>query len=164
MVLQIKIPSPTLFAAILLFVLVGPASAHNGAVALVHPLTGIEVDGDLSDWPEELPRHPIVRTEHGAPPRDAEDLQADFRVGYADGGRTLYVAVEVRDESVVVTQGGYWNNQDGCEVFVDVRHLRRQSNGRQDGLWGRSARYFWRGPGPLSPARTRRCTAHESGP
>ena len=29
----------------------GSAYGHNGKVALAHPVEGIRVDGDLSDWP-----------------------------------------------------------------------------------------------------------------
>ena len=36
-----------------------PVAAHNGRVALAYPVDGITVDGDLSDWPPEMIRHPI---------------------------------------------------------------------------------------------------------
>ena len=42
----------------LLYVL--PAEAHNGAVALAVPIEGIVVDGDLSDWPEDMRRYAVA--------------------------------------------------------------------------------------------------------
>ena len=52
--------------------------AHNGAVALVWPLDGITVDGDLSDWPEDLPRYELTRPEFGDPPTGPADLSANM--------------------------------------------------------------------------------------
>ena len=43
------------FALWTLCVQATPAGAHNGAVALVYPVEGIVVDGDLSEWPDHLP-------------------------------------------------------------------------------------------------------------
>ena len=37
-----------------------PLLAHNGAVAIAVPVSGIAIDGDLSDWPEDLRRYPIA--------------------------------------------------------------------------------------------------------
>ena len=36
------------------------AAAHNGAMAIAVPVAGIEVDGDLSDWPEGMRWYPVV--------------------------------------------------------------------------------------------------------
>lgn len=44
---------------ILLLLLAVPLNAHNGAVAIAVPVEGIVVDGDLSDWPEEVPWLPV---------------------------------------------------------------------------------------------------------
>ena len=45
----------------LLLLCVPPVQAHNGAVAIAVPVEGITVDGDLSDWPEEMVMSPEVR-------------------------------------------------------------------------------------------------------
>jgi len=37
--------------------------AHNGKVAIAVPVEGIVVDGDLSDWPEDMRRYPILLLE-----------------------------------------------------------------------------------------------------
>ena len=46
---------------LLLVLAVLPLQAHNGAVAIAVPVEGIVVDGDLSDWPDNLIRYPLRR-------------------------------------------------------------------------------------------------------
>ena len=108
--------------ALLLSVLALPAQAHNGQMAIALPVEGIVADGDLSDWPADAVKYPLELTEFGAPPLDEEDFQASFRVGYSELENALYVAVEVRDESVLPTFQGSWNTQDGCELYVYASH------------------------------------------
>ena len=55
------------------------------------------VDGDLSDWPADLIRYPILFQEAGAPLRSAADFSGSFRVGYDPAENALYIAVEVAD-------------------------------------------------------------------
>ena len=81
----------------LLLLTIPPAYAHNGALAIAAPLSGITIDGDLSDWPEDLERYPISMPEFGVRPRNAEDLQAAFRLGYNLTEKALYIAVEVQE-------------------------------------------------------------------
>ena len=84
----------------------------------------ITVDGDLSDWPENSTRYPIRLSEYGARPTGVEDFQAFFRVGYNLDDDSLYLAVEVSDESTVIDEKApnSWNTQDGCEVYLDLAH------------------------------------------
>ncbi|MFA6110419.1 MAG: two-component regulator propeller domain-containing protein, partial [Candidatus Latescibacterota bacterium] len=101
-----------------------PVQAHNGEVALARPLTGIVVDGELADWPDSLPRYPIFRAEYGAPPVDGADFTGWLQTGYDPEGGSVYLAIEVTDQSFVpapVRQGS-WDNQDACEIFLDPRH------------------------------------------
>ena len=101
-----------------------PARAHNGAVAVAYPVTGITVDGDLSDWPADLPLHAVELTEYGDLPTGPQDLTATFRVGYEPAANALFLAVDVVDESAVFLPEGNptWTSQDGCEVYVDQTH------------------------------------------
>ena len=101
---------------------VPPAEAHNGAVALAVPVEGIIVDGNLSDWPEDMRRYPILLPEAGVRPKDAKDFEGSFRIGYNAEEHALYVGVEVRDESpgIDTTGSASWDEEDGCEVDVDV--------------------------------------------
>ena len=83
-----------------------PLQAHRGAVAVVLPVDGIAVDGDLSDWPDGLPEYPIAALDWGLPPSSAGDLSGSFRVAFGPADGALYVAVEARDDSTVVEAPG----------------------------------------------------------
>ena len=65
----------------------------------------------------------------GDHPRDREDFEGSFRIGYNEQENALYVAVEVQDESAVLdTTGGIpWYTLDGCHVVVDAYHEERTS-------------------------------------
>ena len=118
--------------------LVRPVPAHNGAVAIAVPVEGITVDGDLSDWPEDMRRYPIALAEYGDAPTDEADYQGSFRIGFNERENALYIAVEVQDESMVIdtTAGVAWNTQDGCEVHVDVEHKEKDSPVVRYVMWG----------------------------
>jgi len=126
-----------------------PSRAHNGSIAAAVAIEGITIDGDLSDWPEGMTRHPIRRPEFGGDPASAADLTAHFRIGYSRVDNVLYVAVEVQDESVVVLEEGVggWDDQDGCELFVKADHGDRVSSRRawQYVAWGHRREVY--GPG-----------------
>ena len=118
--------------------LAAPAPGHNGRVALARPVSGIVVDGDLSDWPADSWPNPVRLTEYGQPPTDLGDLTAQFLVGYDPVAGSLYVAVDVRDQSVVGGPTGtdQWNTADGCEVVVSLRHHETNSEPLQHYVYG----------------------------
>ena len=109
---------------------VPPLHAHNGALAIAVPVEGITIDGDLSDWPAEMVRHPIPYQEDGDPLKGAEDFKGVFRIGYNVQENALYVAVEVEDESVVREAKGEarWDTQETCEIYVEVHHKRENTS------------------------------------
>ena len=81
-------------------------------------------------------RYPILLAESGTSPIDAQDFQAAFRIGYSEPEGAIFVAVEVRDESTVVDTTAKWNTQDGCEVYVSLRHEDREALVTQHVLYG----------------------------
>jgi len=99
-----------------------PSHAQNGAIAHAVSVSNIVIDGDLSDWPDDLPRNPISLVEYGEAPRDSSDFSAEFRVGFNLAENALYLALEVRDQSTVIDTSRLrnWNTQDGCELYVSV--------------------------------------------
>ena len=115
-----------------------PLSAHNGQIALAQPVEGIVVDGAFDDWPAALTSYPITAAEYGIPPQNATDLTASFRAGYDEAANILYLAVEVNDESIVVdtTATATWNNQDGCELYIDLLHRDEGSSAVQYFIYG----------------------------
>ena len=49
------------YAAVLglLFICSIPCRAHNGQTAYAIPISGITIDGNLEEWPEDLKKYPI---------------------------------------------------------------------------------------------------------
>ena len=120
-------------------------SAHNGAVAIAVPVEGITIDGDLSDWPERMREYPITNTDTGEAV-DPDDLQAFFRLGYSVSEKALYVAVVVDDQSTVIdtTAGGRLDPQDGCDVFVNLRHAEEDASAlHQYVIWGHTRKVYY---------------------
>jgi signal transduction histidine kinase/ligand-binding sensor domain-containing protein/DNA-binding NarL/FixJ family response regulator len=113
-----------------------PAASHNGAVALAHPVTGLTIDGDLSDWPEHIPAYPIALPEYGPAPTSADDFKGYFRLAYSESDAALYVAMHiVDDEQVLDSPSANWDAKDGSEVFLNLAHG-DHSAVRQFVLWG----------------------------
>ena len=112
------VPGILLSAWAISIFLAAQAQAYNGKVALVYPVENIVIDGDLSDWPEDDQKHSILLPEFGVKPHNTEDFQAFFQLGYNKAENAFYVAVEVHDDSIVANrEDGFWDNQDGCEIF-----------------------------------------------
>jgi len=109
-------------AAVILLLFPPDIRAHNGAATVAVPVAGIVVDGDLSDWPDDLEWNRLQYFTWDLL-ENSDDLQGRFAVGYSAGENALYVAVEVRDESLVVEgENPEWNAVDGCELYVDTGH------------------------------------------
>lgn len=49
------------------------AHAHNGRVRLAYPLEDITIDGDFSNWPDNLRRHLVSLAQYGVEPRGPAD-------------------------------------------------------------------------------------------
>ncbi len=82
--------------------------AHNNTIAIAVPLTDIQIDGDLTDWPNDLPIYKLRERwdskgpfdEKGALLDTSADFSPHFRVGYNLQDRSLYVAIETRDDTL----------------------------------------------------------------
>ncbi|MBT3346806.1 MAG: hypothetical protein HN404_27660, partial [Gemmatimonadetes bacterium] len=101
-------------------------------------MTGLTIDGDLSDWPSTIPVSAIAHAEYGDRPTDDDDLGAWLRAAYdAEQGR-LYIGVQVRDQSLVAdpSNPNNWQSQDGCELYVDPGHGVEESSVVQFALYG----------------------------
>ncbi|AGA28924.1 serine hydrolase [Singulisphaera acidiphila] len=121
-----------------------PSYGHNGAVAVAHPAQGIQIDGDLSDWPNDLKTYPIAQVEAGDKLAGKDDLGAHFRIAYDTREHALYVAVEAEDDSVVFDgpAEALWNTQDGCELYIDAAHAGGESLAIQYGRYGNQTQAF----------------------
>ena len=116
-----------------------PVAAHNGKVAWAYPASGIVLDGDFWDWPDGLPIYPVGHPEHGDLPRDAADLTASFRIVWDRIDSTLYLAVDVRDDSPVLGAATLfeWRQYDGLEVYFALDPEAYGANW-QESLYGTS--------------------------
>ena len=98
---------------------------HGGATAYAIPLEGITIDGKLDDWPEDMIRYPILNNRLAYGTTDIEfadlttslDLSPSFMVGFSQEKDLIYLAVIVRDDSLVVGKDNI--STDACEVYVD---------------------------------------------
>ena len=134
---------PTRIVLCLIVLLPVAATAHNGAVALAYPVENIAIDGDLSDWPEHLPYHPIAYWEKHPRPDGEDDYQGHFRVGYNRTEKALYVAVEGVDESTVLGQKAHRSSsRDGGGIVVDLPHRANDSPVHQFALSGDELRWY----------------------
>ena len=115
-------------------------------VGVVYPVAAITLDGDLSDWPADMIRYPIEQRGAGEPLAGPHDFAGEFRVGYSSSANALYVAVDVRDNSVVrqAPASPLWNVQDGIEVYL---HGQQQDAIGPTQYWYRAGQVGVFGPG-----------------
>ncbi|MEW6755248.1 MAG: two-component regulator propeller domain-containing protein [Candidatus Latescibacterota bacterium] len=101
-----------------------PVLAHSGRIALAQPVSGVTVDGDLGDWPDDLPSYPVLLPQYGALPFGPADCQASFRIAWDTSSARVLLAVEVADESLIFDgpRAPEWNSRDGCEVYLSPAH------------------------------------------
>jgi hypothetical protein len=103
-----------------------PTSAHNlGFTALAVPLDSITIDGDLSDWPKDLPAYQLGAVLKGYANYDSsdpspEDLTSWFHVAWNPEQSRLYIAVIVIDSETIL--GSTPSSTDAIELYVDGRH------------------------------------------
>jgi len=109
--------------------LAGSAHAHLGHDQAYAPvLEQIAIDGDLTDWPAQSLRYPVINHNQIYGPTDLDeadlmhssDLTAYFMVGYSPAEQLLYVAVSARDDSLVLGTNPW--DQDAVEIYVDGDH------------------------------------------
>jgi len=114
-------------------------NAHNGEVAIANSIQGIVVDAKFDDWPPTAVRYPISRVEYGDSLTSDEDMIGSFRVAFDFVNQSLYVAIEVQDDSIVLPTASQarWNNSDGCEIYIDGDHLVSTANSIQHIHYGR---------------------------
>jgi len=99
--------------------------ADNGEVAGAVPVSGIVVDGNLSDWPAGLSRHPIQMSGESKAVEQNESFAASYRAGYNSTEKALYIALEVIDDVHVVSEDAEpdnWQRFDSVIAYVDFNH------------------------------------------
>ncbi len=113
-----------------------PEKLYNNS-AYAYPVNGIVIDGDLSDWPEDMASHKILNFDRAYGPTDLDDedlsnssdCSAKFRAGYNTEEGLLYFAIEVTDDIVFTFTNQESRNirdyPDACELYLDGLHTRK---------------------------------------
>ncbi len=143
--IELKARLGAILTIVLFAVPAHPVRADNGEIARAELVSGVTVDGDLSDWPAHLVRYPIGRLQ-GEHDGD-DDFDASVRVGYDTSDGYLYVAVEVIDDIHVVGRDDLpFDQQDACIFYVDATHSPRGSGapgyivaGEEEHIWPASS-------------------------
>ena len=106
-----------------------PAVVDRAYAVDAPALTGIKIDGDLSDWPAAMPRYSL-RTllpsdnnygQGGLDKLDLTtngDLSACFSVGYDPKEQVILLAIIVRDDALIVGHKSAFDT-DAVEIFID---------------------------------------------
>lgn len=101
------------------------------SVANAPVLDGISIDGKLNDWPLAIARHAFFKiladgsqSWSGNDFSTSPDLSCVFMVGYSPAKQELYVAVVVRDDTLIVGNGSD-RDTDAIELYVDGLRNRR---------------------------------------
>jgi CubicO group peptidase (beta-lactamase class C family) len=103
--------------------------ADNGQLARATVVSELTIDGDFSDWPAELERHPVGLNNNGDPRPGDADFDAAFRAAFDPATNQVFVALEVRDDvhHVSEAEGVSWQEQDGVILYLDAEHSARGS-------------------------------------
>ncbi|HJP31321.1 MAG: hypothetical protein QF689_17025 [Candidatus Latescibacteria bacterium] len=156
--------APALLTILSILLASSSAHGHNGAVTFAVPVSGIIIDGDLSDWPP-VAETVIERVGLGDTPEGPDDFRANLRAACDAPGAALYVAVEVFDDDLVAHGESPasmrqmvrflrrlgWRSQDtddppslpdGCAVIIDVGHEDGDSRVVRFAHDGRDHRYL----------------------
>ncbi len=98
--------------------------ANNGERAVAYPVENLQIDGNLSDWPENASKYTISRSQNRFSPTDKSDFSAYFQVGYNLKEESIYIAVTVTDDLHVIESDTYSThlNQDAHLLYLDLQH------------------------------------------
>ncbi|MEL6803335.1 MAG: serine hydrolase, partial [Bacteroidota bacterium] len=100
-----------------------PLLANNGYIAYIYPITGITIDGNLSDWPAEVQFHAMESVHYGDGIDGPEDGEAKWCAGYDAQAGVLYVAAQMRDDDYVKTpDNSHYTSHDFQVLYLDPEH------------------------------------------
>ncbi|WP_298540838.1 serine hydrolase [uncultured Aquimarina sp.] len=96
---------------------------ESAKIAFAYPITDIQIDGNINDWPKKTPRYPISSIlENNS--EDTQDLHAEFQVGYEKEKKSIYLMVIVTDDVHIIdkNKGSLSDDQDQCLLYLDKQH------------------------------------------
>ncbi|MCC7262506.1 MAG: right-handed parallel beta-helix repeat-containing protein, partial [Candidatus Latescibacteria bacterium] len=126
----------------------------NPDVAYAIPVSNLTIDGHLEDWPREMVWVSIDRVLESSyfesiagagPLLQPGDFSGRFTAGYDSTENTVFVAIEVEDQTDLVDEAHQgttvvgntdWSLWDGCEVYLDLTHGKQPGRIQQLALYG----------------------------
>ncbi|GLQ21918.1 serine hydrolase domain-containing protein [Algimonas porphyrae] len=98
------------------------AYADNGELAYAFDAPSIKVDGDLSDWPEDVIRYDLDRQLIG-------DVDAYFQVAYNASEGAVYIGLSVGDDIHIASEDSLdtLNLKDSHILYLDPYHSKNGS-------------------------------------
>ncbi|MBX2828617.1 MAG: serine hydrolase [Flavobacteriaceae bacterium] len=106
---------------VFLFFTTALSFGQTSSPAIAFPISGIEIDGDLNDWPADIRQYQIIEIFDDVN-RAADDFAPSFSVAYQDGGTSLFIALEVVDSDHLVVPQGKDGKRDTVTLYVDLSH------------------------------------------
>ncbi|MEO0728581.1 MAG: serine hydrolase [Bacteroidota bacterium] len=98
-------------------------NANNGAIAYIYPISNIEIDGKLDDWPAEMEIYKMQTVHYGDGLDGPEDGLASWRGGYDAASGHLYIAVTMTDDDYVKTpDDSHFTTHDFQVLYLDPLH------------------------------------------
>ncbi len=95
----------------------------QSSIAYALPLKNIEIDGDLSDWPDTFEKYAITDTRKKQDSLSPEK-SAYFKVGYDENENHLLVAISYPNDSTpIIDEELEWNKQDSYSFYIDEQHM-----------------------------------------
>jgi len=97
--------------------------AGSNSIAYAYPVEGINIDGEISDWPVNT-AHFDIQSQDGNELEDKEDLIAYFQTAYNLSEQALYFAIVISDDSNVIdsSENAKWDAYDKYFFFLDSKH------------------------------------------
>ena len=92
----------------------------NGAFVFVLPAGEITIDGDLEDWSENTVKQEVAAIRFGRLLDGPEDVHGNFRMAYSIPENSIYLAVEIFDDSLTLPDSSWVVESDGFEIGLDL--------------------------------------------
>ena len=101
-------------------------NAQNKEIAIAYPAKTISIDGNLSDWPKALTKHPITFPVWQSSDKTTSDYSGYFLTAFNQKENSLYLAIVTEDKSNVVIKDDI-EIGDLYALFLDEKHHKKGS-------------------------------------
>ena len=85
--------------------------------AFIYPLDNIKIDGNLSDWAQDITTYSLRALSQGD-----STTQAIVQMGYVKNDNSLIIGLSYFDESIIEDELLDWLDQDSYSFYIDEEH------------------------------------------